>query len=363
MLNNLYGGFMLTSKENLIRFIDVSRKILRDNVQVLVPALIGNTGAGKTSLAMEIARHYNIPCVRLLLHSMLSEEILGLPRTIKEKTVWTIPDWVKDEPTLYLIDELDKVRPDEIGSILTLLAERRVRDKYLHPDSIIIVALQPLYDGEWADETGLALRARLAFFPFTYKNSSDYLKNKYGIEFPFEPSQFQSPILDIPSPRQWEFGIKLLEYGEGDFLETFLHSDHIQILKEMYENRTVNPTIDPEAWAKLLNKKPELIEKEDPITFVENIGYLFLHLDAPNFFKVWKIIHYKLSFDEWEKVLSNLASFLWSNFENGQEINILGNTESVEEFENEFNEFLKEIEKYLKNIVKQNKDSKNGKNI
>ena len=167
----------------------------------LTPCLIGPTGAGKTSRAQSLAR--GLPMVRLLLGTMMAEDVLGLPRVRGGRTIWALPEWFDSEkPICLFLDELDKAKPEVLSTVLTLLAERRIRQHTLHPASIVIAAMQPVDPAVWlADETGRALSARLVFLPVQY--DWQWLEGQLGINLAGLPNQeIRLPVLPFPSTRQ-----------------------------------------------------------------------------------------------------------------------------------------------------------------
>ncbi len=340
--------------EKILKFIELAKDIEKEGKQSLVPTLIGPSGVGKTSIVKEIGQRLDLPVVRVLLHSMLQEEVLGLPRVIDNKTVWSIPDWVQDDPAIYFFDELDKVSQEELGVVLTLFAEKRVRNKELHPDSVVISAMQPIASDSWSDETGVALRARCAFFPISSDVGWQYIRQTENVDLPFKNEEIWLPIIESPIPRLCDFAVQLLKRKGEEFLLNFLPKHIADIIKKQYESANLH-IIDPNLWAKTIQKKPELLDKCDPYVILNNIGYLFEHCDAPIFFKAWKDALFKTSKDEWEASLQKLYEQTRSLALNKQApLTILGNS-SFSEFVKEFDEFLADIASFL--------ESKNPKKL
>lgn len=194
------------------------------------PCLIGPTGTGKTSRARSLAEAKGLRCRTLLLHSMQEDEVLGLPRVPRGRelvTRWTLPEWAAGQgPALVLLDELDKPRPEVRSLVLTLLAEKRIRDHILE-GSAFIGCMQPVESDLWlADETGKALSARLVFIRVGQEESWLHLAGKTGVDLSFLPVEpkCQAPILPAPSPRQVEWAIGFVRSGllEGEALQELL---------------------------------------------------------------------------------------------------------------------------------------------
>jgi hypothetical protein len=100
------------------------------------------------------------------------------------------------------LDELDKAKPETLSTVLTLLAERRIRQHKLHPDSVVVAAMQPVDVSVWlADETCRALSARLIFLPVPY--DWGWLERQLGVNLSGLPNHdIRLPVLPVPSARQ-----------------------------------------------------------------------------------------------------------------------------------------------------------------
>lgn len=167
------------------------------------------SGSGKTARVNEFAKRIGLPLRTLLLGSQAEEDILGLPSVVDGHTIHTLPSWASSKEAVVLfIDELDKASPERQAAILTLLAQKKVHDYSLHPDTILICAMQPLEEiGEWLGHpTGVALAERLAFVPLTSERG--YLVEKYSLtnricELPTDKNMTM-PLSDVVSNRSLE---------------------------------------------------------------------------------------------------------------------------------------------------------------
>jgi len=206
----------------------------------LWPCLVGKTGAGKTARAWQLATDLNLKLVHLTLGGRLPEDINGLPRLRRDGTEWTLPDWFRQaaaEPALLFIDEADKAPRECRDLVLTLLAEKRLREHTLHPDTRILLAMQPVPRAEFlADETGEALAARLLFIPIPY--DWDYIGAEFGMDLSGLPSpeQPELPLLPTPSPRQIKWALSWINAHPQDWavLEYFLTAETIDYLREAH---------------------------------------------------------------------------------------------------------------------------------
>lgn len=179
----------------------------------LRPALIGPTGSGKTARVEQISKETGLPFVHLLLAHYMPEEIGGLPRLTKDQVEYKLPEWAMEAiktPHIIFLDELDKARKETVGSVLTLLWDLKLRDVHLHPETQVVVAMQPISARQFlSSETGRAFSARCIWLPLDY--DWRYVSAATGLELSDMPSpgKSEAPLLPIPSPRQVEEGVRL----------------------------------------------------------------------------------------------------------------------------------------------------------
>ncbi|MGC8978836.1 AAA family ATPase [Caldisericum sp.] len=268
--------------EKLMTIVDANEKLASTttSVQTLVPCLIGETGVGKTTLVEKLAAEKGMPLRRILLHSMLEEEILGIPRVQDGRTVWSRPEWVvEDGPAVYFFDELDKVRVGLIGSVLTVLANKTVRDNKLHPNSIIVAAMQPT--DEWSlDETGKALLARLIFIPVRSESTKKFIEQKYGIKLLVDiKDEYEIPYLPKPSWRQIDYALALAKVLPRDqwqeITSGFLKPDVQSLLLE-----SINSSgwfMRPEELVALINQDESLLHKLSVAELIDLAADILIH--------------------------------------------------------------------------------------
>lgn len=346
---NNANRFPSPTVETLQEYITLCQEIRAYNprVQTLVPVLVGKTGSGKTSVVHELGEVLGLPVRTILLHSMLAEEVLGIPRVIDGKTEWSIPGWI-DGKAIYFFDELDKVRPEEIGAILTLFANNKVRDVKLPDGSIIIAAMQPLHSGAWQDETGEAIRARCAFFPFPRR--WEYFEQTMGIKIPLSSPPIEPPYINELDMRTCHFALELLRRKGEKFLPCFLPPTLEEIVVKAFKDAG-DFAIDPYVWANVLRKNPKLIDKESPYTLLKHIGVLMEVLEAPLYFRAWWRILENGSLDEWRKSLETLYQHFDKALSSGREVKEIFGSSTYEEVEKEFNKFLKRVARKMEKMA------------
>lgn len=209
---------MIRSEDVFTAMVDFNLKMSgARNFQAQVPTYVGTTGIGKTTRIANDAEHRGWPVYRLLLQSMLPEDVLGIPRVINGVTEWSLPRWAEElskRPGYLFLDEMDKARPECHSAALTLLAEKRLRDTVLHKDTVIVSAMQPVSQAEWlSDQTGQALSARMCFIPVVA--DWGYLSANLGVELDFLPTSgaVELPVLTQPSPRQVDWFVQFCRHN------------------------------------------------------------------------------------------------------------------------------------------------------
>ena len=210
------------------------------NIRTFVPALIGKTGVGKTSAINKVAEILNLPIKTLLLQTMLPEEVTGIPFAQKEKTYYPLPAWIPDDaiedtlsPThnltvkkpqpltfregtfILFLDELDTARQEVLAAVLTLLAEKKIRDTRLFV--VPLVAMRPVAE-EWQEgETAEALISCLNFLYFPVEIGYEFIAKKYKIGN-FAETEVQKvneqeiiPALNFLPPSVFEYAIAFID--------------------------------------------------------------------------------------------------------------------------------------------------------
>lgn len=189
--------------------------------ETLRPVFIGGTGSSKTTTWKKIADAMGLKFLRLLPSQQLPEDIGGWPTGKDDRMTFLLMEELKqavDEPVFVCLDELDKARPDVMGTLLTLIYEKAIRNYRLHKDTVIVGAMQPVNPSIWlADETGKAISARFTFLPMPYRWR--YIEDKHGIALPHlherENTRPINPPVMEACPRTVDCVMQFLRSAEG----------------------------------------------------------------------------------------------------------------------------------------------------
>ncbi len=109
------------------------------------PVLLrGRHGVGKSEVVYQIADDLALPVVERRASQMTEGDLLGLPSTDGAVTTWNPPAWFKtacDEAVVLFLDEVDRATPEVRQGIFELTDSRKLAGFTLHPDTIIVAAV------------------------------------------------------------------------------------------------------------------------------------------------------------------------------------------------------------------------------
>ena len=106
--------------------------------------LRGRHGVGKSELVYQIAAELGRPVVERRASQMTEGDLVGLPRTDGDVTSFCPPDWLDDSckrAVLLFLDEVDRAIPEVRQGIFELTDSRKIFGNHLHPDTVVIAAV------------------------------------------------------------------------------------------------------------------------------------------------------------------------------------------------------------------------------
>lgn len=205
---------------------------------------IGHSGIGKTGVMRELAKEV-CPKHKFITVMASQQEVgdfIGLPnfkhieidgkRT--EVTTWARPEWMPTEPSVIFLDELNNARQDVESAMLQLVYENRIHTHKLHPDSIVVAAINPATD------------------EYTTANTMSAALVKRFVVIPFEP---------LPE-EVIEWGSVTEKYDQ-EFINFMGHDTNVTGVNKVLDT-AIKLEPCPRMWEKISSTKA-LIEKENPV--------------------------------------------------------------------------------------------------
>ncbi len=120
-------------------------------IAIRKPILIrGRHGIGKSEVVYQVAKNLGLPVVERRASQMTEGDLIGLPdnRDVQvngiKATTFNPPDWFVTactEPVVLFLDEVDRATPEVRQGIFELTDSRKINGHRLHPDTIIIAAV------------------------------------------------------------------------------------------------------------------------------------------------------------------------------------------------------------------------------
>ena len=115
--------------------------VLEDRKPVLIR---GRHGVGKSQVVYQIAKDLELGVVERRASQMTEGDLMGLPVVDGDTTKWNAPDWFKeacDKAVLLFLDEVDRATMEVRQGIFELTDSRKLNGWHLHPDTIILAAV------------------------------------------------------------------------------------------------------------------------------------------------------------------------------------------------------------------------------
>ena len=115
--------------------------VLRDKKPVMIR---GRHGIGKSQVVYQTAERLGLPVVERRASQMTEGDLMGLPEVSNGCTTWLAPDWFKeacDKPVMLFLDEVDRAIPEVRQGIMELTDSRKMNGFHLHPDTLVMAAV------------------------------------------------------------------------------------------------------------------------------------------------------------------------------------------------------------------------------
>ena len=122
-------------------FTQVAPHVLAVKKPVL---LRGRHGVGKSEIVYQIADGMGLPVVERRASQMTEGDLIGLPKTDGDVTSFCPPDWFDtacNRGVLLFFDEVDRAVTEVRQGLFELTDSRKLFGKHLHPDTIIVAAV------------------------------------------------------------------------------------------------------------------------------------------------------------------------------------------------------------------------------
>ena len=106
--------------------------------------LRGRHGVGKSELVYQVASDMDLSVVERRASQMTEGDLVGLPRTDGDVTSFCPPDWLDEccnHARILFLDEVDRAIPEVRQGIFELTDSRKIFGNYLHPDTVVIAAV------------------------------------------------------------------------------------------------------------------------------------------------------------------------------------------------------------------------------
>lgn len=231
-------------------------------LSVLKPVLVrGRHGIGKSETIYQVAKRMNMPVVERRASQMTEGDLLGLPDNRDvivngiKATTFNPPDWFVTactEPVVLFFDEIDRATMEVRQGIFELTDSRKINGHYLHPETVIIGAV----------------------------NGGDH-----GAQYQvgeFDPAELDRWTVFDLEPTVEDF----LQWSKGkvdDMVWDFINQNHKHLLHEDdYEPNKVYPT--PRSWVRFNDcvVEGELIGDQSPEgnAILFNLAQAFVGLEG-----------------------------------------------------------------------------------
>lgn len=154
---------------NIIEAKTLTNTLFTDNRTKHIPVCwVGGSGLGKTTQAKQLAKELKLPLVYL---TVRTDDALGI-NLIKDGALHHIPHTklasVFKKPSLIYIDELNRADRYARAQVMELLGERTIGGEPVHPDTVVVVTVNPESEAYEVTELDQALKTRVVPIPVSF---------------------------------------------------------------------------------------------------------------------------------------------------------------------------------------------------
>ena len=181
----------------------------------------GDMGLGKSQAAQQVAEDLGYKYVDLRLALQEPGDLVGMPRIVDGRTVWSMPSWVpaKEEKLMLVLEELNRAPADVQQAIMQVLTEGKIH-MYTLPDIYqIVVCINPpdsIYHVSESEPAMVTRGSKIKLEP----DADEWLKYAHTKKFDERVIQFIAMHKELlckpiekppcPVPRTWEILSDLL---------------------------------------------------------------------------------------------------------------------------------------------------------
>lgn len=148
--------------------LDEAKSLIRCLAHKESLLLISSPGVGKSDIVRQAAAEAGMECRALLGTQIAPEDVSGVPRVLRERTVFCPPRFIlpeDDRPFCLFLDELPASPPDVQKAFYSLLLERRLGEYRLPHNSWVVAAGNRVEDQALTRSLSSALINRIFIVP------------------------------------------------------------------------------------------------------------------------------------------------------------------------------------------------------
>jgi len=150
--------------------------------KIICPLLVSSPGGGKTSWVRENALQRGYKFVDLPIACMDASDFIGFPYIEEGKLKYAQNAEIEslfNERCVLFLDELNGARDELLVPLQKLLIERRIAGREIHPETVIVAAMNPLDEATNAAAFSTAFRERFCEIPFKSDYTNEHILKYY----------------------------------------------------------------------------------------------------------------------------------------------------------------------------------------